>query len=153
VTATVKTSDVSVLTRFRQKRKAPETIYKLDVHLFSDANTVKVSFGNVFLVLVDERGRRYPMIQSVDVPPAPSYDMYLDPGQSIKTNLTYAVASDAKQLFLIETPRTEVEGAKRSSIGGKQPPFWARSFGMWLYLAWLGNDSHPLHKATVMRVL
>src|SRR5215468_4751619 len=39
-----------------------ETIYKLDVHLFSDANTVKVSFGNVSLNVVDEQGHRFPMI-------------------------------------------------------------------------------------------
>jgi hypothetical protein len=139
--------------RVQAESAGSETIYKLGVHLFSDANTVKVSFGNVFLVLVDERGRRFPMITSSDTTQAPPYDTYLDPGQSIKTTLVFAVASNAKQLFLTETPRTAAEGAKRSSIGGKQPPVWAPVLGVWLYLAWLGNDASPFHKPTMLRVL
>jgi hypothetical protein len=139
--------------RVQAEVKGSETIYKLDVHLFSDANTVKVSFGNVSLVLVDERGRRFPITPSTDASEAPPYDTYLDPGQTIKTNLTFAVASDAKELFLMETPRSSAEGAKRASIGGKQPPVWAPYVGVWLYLAWLGNDASPLHKPTMLRVL
>src|ERR1700742_1735744 len=38
------------------------TTYNLDVRLFSDAYTVKVSFQNLKWMLVDERGRRFPAI-------------------------------------------------------------------------------------------
>lgn len=139
--------------KVRAEPQGGQTIYNLDVHLFSDANTVKVSFGAVSLVLVDERGRRFPMIPSSENPPPPPYDTYLDPGQTIKTTLTFAVASDAKQLFLIDTPRTAPEGAKPGSIGGKHTPSWAPYFGLWFNLASLGNDRYPLHKPTLMRVL
>src|SRR5215831_17537469 len=67
-----------------------ETIYTLDVHLFSDANTVKVSFGNVYFVLVDERGRRFPTMDSRGEPTR-AYDMYLEPQQTVKTTLTFSV--------------------------------------------------------------
>src|SRR5262245_33082264 len=138
--------------RVQTEARGSETIYKLDVRLFSDANTVKVTFGGVSFLLVDERGRRFPMTPATNSPDAPPYDTYLDPGQTIKTTLTFDVASDAKQLFLIDTPRNVVEGA-RPSVGGKKAPAWAPYVGMWFYLASLGNDSSPLHKPTMLRVL
>jgi hypothetical protein len=130
--------------------KGPETIYDLDVRLFSDANTVKVTFGGVSPVLVDERGRRYPMVSSSDSRLA--LDAYLDPGQTIKTKLAFAVPTGAQQLFLLDTPRTVKEGA-RPSVGGKRGPAWAPYVGLWLYLAWLGNDASPVHKTRMLRVL
>jgi len=138
--------------RIQREARGSETIFKLDVRLFSDANTVKVTFGGVSFLLVDERGRRFPMTSAANSPEAPHYDTYLDPGQMIKTTLTFDVASDAKQLFLIDTPRTVLEGAK-PSIGGKKAPAWAPYVGMWFYLASLGNDASPLHKPTMLRVL
>jgi hypothetical protein len=136
--------------------RGSETIYKLDAHLFSDANTVKVSFGNVSFNLVDEQGRRFPMIPSNDNSPSAPYDTYIEPKQSIKTSLTFAAASDAKRLFLIETPRPVIEGGNKPSVG-KNPPEWAKPvmplIGAWFYLASLGNDASPFHKQTMLRVL
>jgi hypothetical protein len=138
--------------RVQTEARGSETVYKLDVRLFSDANTVKVTFGGVSFLLLDERGRRFPMTPTTDSPEATPYDTYLDPGQTIKTTLTFTVASDAKQLFLIDTPRTVLEGAKPST-GGKKAPAWAPYVVIWFYVASLGNDSSPLHKPTMLRVL
>src|SRR5262249_54307805 len=55
---------------------ATNTTYKLNTHFFSDANTVKISFKNVVYYLIDERGRRFPMVSD---PSAPPYDTLLDP--------------------------------------------------------------------------
>src|SRR5262249_2357931 len=82
--------------------RGSHTLYKLKVRLFSDANTVKVSFGSVSLFLQDERGRRFPMIDDPSVTP---YDTYLEPQQSIETVLTFDVTAGSKQLFLIRGPR------------------------------------------------
>lgn len=132
-----------------QETRGSQTLYKLKVRLFSDANTVKVSFGNVSLFLQDERGRRFPMIDDPSVTP---YDTYLEPQQSMETTLTFDVAADSKQLFLTTRPRTPAT-ANRASVGGKQPPFFAPVFGVWFYVASLGNDAHFLHKPTLLRVL
>jgi hypothetical protein len=130
--------------------RGSQTLYKLKVRLFSDANTVKVSFGSVSLFLQDERGRRFPMIDDPSVTP---YDTYLEPQQSIETTLTFNAAADSKQLFLTKGPRTPATSANRASVGGKQPPFFAPVFGVWFYVASLGNDAHFLHKPTMLRVL
>jgi len=130
--------------------RGSQTFYKLKVRLFSDANTVKVSFGNVSLFLQDERGRRFPMIDDPSVTP---YDTYLEPQQSVETTLTFDVTAGSKQLFLIRGPRKPATAANPGSAGGKQPPFFAPVFGVWFYVASLGNDAHFLHKPTLLRVL
>ena len=130
--------------------RGSQTLYRLKVRLFSDANTVKVSFGNVSLFLKDERGRRFPMIDDPSVTP---YDTYLEPQQSIETTLTFNVTADSKQLFLTKGPRTPATAVNRGSVGGKQPPFFAPVLGVWFYVASLGNDAHFLHKPTLLRVL
>jgi hypothetical protein len=57
-----------------------EIAYKVDVRIFSDANTVKTSGKGFSLFLVDERGRRFPMVKD---PSAIPFDLSLDPGQSV----------------------------------------------------------------------
>jgi putative Ca2+/H+ antiporter (TMEM165/GDT1 family) len=74
------------------------TFYKVDVHIFSDGNHVKVSPKGVSLYVLDERGRHFPLIQDSSVMP---FDSILDSGQSIKTTLTFATAPDAQRLFLV----------------------------------------------------
>jgi hypothetical protein len=130
--------------------RGSQTLYRLKVRLFSDANTVKVSFGNISLFLKDERGRHFPMI---DDPSVTAYDTYLEPQQSIETTLTFNVTADSKQLFLTKGPRPPATSANRASVGGKQPPFFAPVLGVWFYVASLGNDAHFLHKPTLLRVL
>ena len=50
--------------------------YKVDVRIFSDAETVKTSGKGFSLFLVDERGRRFPMVKDPSVIP---FDLSLDP--------------------------------------------------------------------------
>jgi hypothetical protein len=50
-----------------------QTLYKLRVRLFSDADTVKVSFGAVSLYLQDDRGRCFPLIDDPSVTPYGTY--------------------------------------------------------------------------------
>src|SRR5580658_7010274 len=80
--------------------------YKVDVRIFSDANTVKTSGKGFSLFLVDERGRRFPMVKDPSVIP---FDLNLDPGQSVNTSLTFVTAADARELFLtIDSPKVWV---------------------------------------------
>jgi hypothetical protein len=120
------------------------TTYKLKTHFYSDANTVKISFKNVAYYLVDERGRRFPR---TDDPSAPPYDTLLDPGQSIKTTLTFEVAPDVRQLFLTW------EGTPPPSVGGKKPPSWALPFLVPVGLAMYGGGGFLVQKQAVLRVL
>ena len=101
--------------------------YKVDVRIFSDADTVKTSGKGFSLFLVDERGRRFPMVKDPSVIP---FDLSLDPGQSVNTSLTFVTAADARELFLTVD----------------SPLFW----GARLCFA---CDSSLLHKPTLLRVL
>jgi len=64
-----------------------ETDYRLNLHIYSDANTVKINLKNISPQLVDERGHRFPLVK---------------------------VASDVRQLFLTGdvTGPTTVGGKK-----------------------------------------
>jgi hypothetical protein len=132
-----------------KETRGGETVYALDVRLFSDANTVKVGFGCVSFFLQDEQGRQFPLLEDA----ATVYDIYLEPQQTVKRRFTFAVASDAKELFLVTSDHAPANASKRCSLGGKQPPFWAPLAGVWFGLASFGNDAHPLHKPTMMRVV
>jgi hypothetical protein len=103
-----------------------EITYKVDVRIFSDANTVKTSGKGFSLFLVDERGRRYPMLKDSSVIP---FDLSLDPGQSVNTSLTFVTRPDARELFLTVD----------------SPIFWAARLCF--------ADGSLLHKPTLLRVL
>jgi hypothetical protein len=104
-----------------------EITYKVDVRIFSDANTVKTSGKGFSLFLVDERGRRFPMLKDPSVVP---FDLSLDPGQSVNTSLTFVTPANARELFLTVDA----------------PVFW----GARLCFA---CDGSLLHKPTLLRVL
>ena len=112
--------------------RGQELVYKVDVHIFSDANRVKVSAKGGHLYLQDEHGRRFPMEKVVD-PSVIPFDVTLNPGQAVKTSLTFVVAADAHQLFL------------RGDSGDRPVPFWVRLY--------FGSDDSLLHKPTLLRVL
>jgi len=42
--------------------RGQEIIYKIDVHFFSDANTVTTGSDDALIYLVDDRGRRFPLV-------------------------------------------------------------------------------------------
>lgn len=104
-----------------------DIVYKADVRIFSDLNRGTTSAKGASLYLVDERGRRFPLIPNPDVIP---FDMELNPHQSVNTSLTFVVAADAHQLFL----------------KGDGPSLWITKF-------FIGDDSAFLHRPTLIRVL
>jgi hypothetical protein len=112
-----------------QEPVGQEIVYKVEVHIFSEANRVQTSAKGASLYLLDERGRRFPLVKDPSVIP---FDATLDPGQSVKTSLTFVAAADARQLFLTGDTRGE-------------PPFWVRLY--------FGSDNSLLHKRTLLRVL
>ena len=101
--------------------------YKVDVRIFSDADTVKTSGKGFSVFLVDERGRRFPMVKDPSVIP---FDLSLDPGQSVNTSLTFVTAADARELFL--------------TIDSPLP---------WVARLCFACDGSLLHKPTLLRVL
>jgi hypothetical protein len=104
-----------------------QTVYKVDVRIFSDGGTTSAKGASLYLV--DERGRRFPLVNDSAAIP---FDVTLNPGQSINTSLTFVTAADARQLFL--TGDTQ-----------REPPFWVRLY--------FGSDDSLLHKRTLLRVL
>jgi len=77
--------------------RGQENEYRIDVRIFSDANTVKTSAGDASIYLLDDRGRRFPVVNDPAVVP---YTTPLIPGQTIKTTLTFVAPMDAGHLFL-----------------------------------------------------
>jgi hypothetical protein len=104
-----------------------EIVYKVGVRIFSDANRVTTRAKDVSLYLIDERGRRFPLVRDTSVVPI---DVTLDPGQSINTTLTFVTKADARQLFLT------------ADYAG--PPFWVRLY--------FGSDESLWHRRTLLRV-
>lgn len=74
-----------------------ETVYRIDVRFFSDAHTVKTGIDEARVYLVDDRGRRFPLVDDPSVIPI---DTQLNPGQSLNTSLTFVAPADTTQLVL-----------------------------------------------------
>ena len=110
-----------------------DVLYKIDVRIFSDANTVKTSAKGASVYLVDERGRRF---QLIDDPSAIPFDTPLNPRESIDTKLTFAVAADAQHLFL---PTSYHHIGDEGSV-----PFFVKLY--------FGGEANYLHKRTLLRV-
>ena len=100
--------------------------YKADVRIFSDLNRGTTSAKGASLYLVDERGRRFPLVPDPSVIP---FDTELSPKQSVDTSLTFLVAADAQQL----------------ALKGDGP-------GLWITKFFIGDDSAWLHRPTLIRV-
>ena len=103
-----------------------DVAYKAAVRIFSDAGRGNISAKGASLYLVDERGRRFPLVPDPAVIP---FDTELSPKQSVDTTLTFRVAADAQHLFL-------------------------RGDGdLWITYFFIGDDSALLHRPTLIRVL
>jgi hypothetical protein len=100
--------------------------YTADVRIFSDANSVPTSRPKDFLYARDEHGQRFPLAQDSSLIPA---DVTVDPGQSVKTSLTFLAPANARNLYL----RSEY------------------AVMPWVPL-YFGSDIAPLHRRTLLRV-
>jgi hypothetical protein len=120
------------INRVNATRRGQEIVYKLDAHIFSDANTVNTTAKkDISLYLVDDRGRRFPLVSDPSVIP---FDVTLNPHQSINTSLTFVTTTDVRQLFL----------AIDATMATNRYP--------WLKL-YFGSDFSLLHKPPRLRVL
>src|SRR5262245_44922581 len=114
--------------------RGDEIVYKVDVRIFSDANSVETSAKGAAVYLLDDRGRRFELLNDPSVIP---FDTPLAPRQSIRTTLTFAAAADSRQLFL---PCGSHHIGEEPSV-----PFWVKLY--------FGSDAGFLHKQTMLRVL
>jgi len=65
--------------------RGEETLYRVDVRIFSDANTVKTSAKGASVYLLDERGRRFELVNDPSVVPSDA------PDSTSKSNLPQLV--------------------------------------------------------------
>ena len=117
--------------------RGQEIVYSVDVRIFDADERVKTSIKGASVYLMDERGRRFPLVRDPSVIP---FDTPLDPAQSLRTTMTFAAAADASHL----------------SLTGDAPlpdpiPWWWRCFGVFADLHF-GYESLS-HKPTLLRVL
>lgn len=76
-------------------------VYKVNVHIFSDAGSGGKIHGKMNLFLVDEHDRRFAPLPDSSVIP---FAQELAPQEGIDTTLTFRVMSDATHLYLISEP-------------------------------------------------
>ena len=104
--------------------------YTADVSLFADStNTQSLPAdpsGKQFFYLTDEKGRRFPILQSS----LGNQDITVRPGESVKSSLTFVVPADARSLYL---------------TGDAGAPPWVRLY--------FGSDLNPFHRRTLLRVV
>jgi len=114
--------------------RGEDIVYKVDVRIFSDANSVQISAKGAAVYVLDDRGRRFELLDDPSVIP---FDTPLAPKQSIHTTLSFAVPADARKLFL---PCGSHHIGEEPSV-----PFWVKLY--------FGSDAGFLHKQTMLRVL
>jgi hypothetical protein len=115
--------------RVVSKPLGQQTAYQVGAHIFSDANRMTTSAKGSAIYLMDERGRRFPLVND---PTAVPYDVTLKPHGYLSTTLSFVAPADSRHLFL---------------TGGavKGPRVWVRLY--------LGSDDSLLHKPTLLRVM
>jgi hypothetical protein len=105
-------------------------VYTADVALFADSTTTQHlpsdPSGKQFFYVMDEQGRRFQIQQSAFA----ATDITVNPGESVKSSLTFLAPADARNLYLT------------GDVGA--PP--------WVSL-YFGSDLNPFHRRTLLRVL
>jgi hypothetical protein len=102
--------------------------YTAEVRIFSDANRVPTHRENGFLYVLDDRGRRFDILQSSSA--VPPMDIDLGPHEAVRTSLSFVAPANARKLYLI----------------GDQVAM------PWVYLCF-GSDISPLHRRALLRIL
>ncbi len=107
------------------------TRYTAKVSIFADSqktHQVPAEFAKHFFYVVDEQGRRFPLLPDSSFADA---DVSVNPGEAVKSSLTFVAPANAGRLYLA------------GDDSGGLP--W-----VWLYF---GSDLNPLHPPTILRVL
>lgn len=108
-------------------------VYKVDVHIFSDAGSGGKIHGKMNLFLVDEYGGRFPLVPDPSVIPI---TRELAPQEGIDTTLTFRAANYARRLYLISEPK-------------ERHPLFVRMFTG----DWLSQYVSAMRKPALLRVL
>jgi hypothetical protein len=105
-------------------------LYTAEVSLSTDSTNVQTlradAGGKQFFYVTDELGRRFP-IQSASLPVA---DITVQPGESVKSSLTFVAPANARSLYL---------------TGDVAAPPWVALY--------FGSDLNPFHRRTLLRVV
>jgi hypothetical protein len=121
------------ITDVKTSARAQDVLYTLSVHIFSDAGRGGNIHSKEVFFLVDEHGRSFPLIPD---PAAVPYTREIAPQEGFDTTMTFAVAADARNLYLTSE--------------STQP----QSFVVRLFTGeWLGDHVGSLRKPTMLRVL
>jgi hypothetical protein len=110
--------------------RGQNTLYTAEVRIFSDSNNthrVPAERAKAFFHVLDEQGRRFPLLWEVSFLGA---DVNVKPGQSVKSSLTFLAPTNARKLYL---------------IGGDTGPSWVNLY--------FGSDIALFHRPTLLRVL
>jgi hypothetical protein len=89
------------VTDVRSAARDQDVLYKVDVRIFSDAGSGGKIHGKTILYLVNDQGRRFPLIPDPSVIP---FNRELAPQEGIDTTLTFAAPAGARPLYLTGVP-------------------------------------------------
>lgn len=106
-------------------------LYKADVSVFVDsthAHRLPAEQATEFLYVVDDRGRRYPLLPEASFADA---GVTVQPGESVKSSFAFRAPADARRLYLM------------ANEGGFPP---------WVYM-YFGSDISLFHRRAMLRIL
>jgi len=105
-------------------------LYTAEVSLFADSTTAELQVTdqpNEFFYVMDEQGRRFPLLRYASPGDA---RITVKPGESVKSSVTFLAPADARNLYLT----------------GDIPAL------PWVSL-YFGSDLNPFHRRTLLRVV
>ncbi len=115
-------------------RSGQDNLYTAEVRIFVDSSHphhVPAELAKDFFYVLDDQGRRYPLLKDASFVDA---DVTVQPGKSVKSSLAFLGPANARKLYLI-------------GYGGP-----LRVFPPWVYL-YFGSDISLFHKRALLRIL
>ncbi len=112
--------------------RGKDILYTADVRIFTDSShphRLPAERAKDFFYVLDDRGRRYPLLQEASFVGG---DVTVQPGQQVKSSLAFLAPMNARRLYLIGNA--------------------GHGFLPWVYL-YFGSDISLFHRTTLLRVL
>ena len=110
--------------------RGQDTLYTAEVRIFvdsSDPHHLPAEQAKGFFYVLDDQGRRYPLLREASFLDA---DVTVHPGESVKSSLAFLAPPNARKLYLM------------GNDGGLP----------WVYL-YFGSDISLFHKRALLRIL
>jgi hypothetical protein len=111
--------------------RGQDILYTADVRIFADSShphQIPAEYAKDFFYVLDDRGRRYPLLREASFVDA---DVTVRPGESVKSSLAFSAPLNARKLYLM----------------GK-----GRLYLPWLYM-YFGSDVSLFHRRPLLRIL